>query len=571
MTLKIKVMLMKNFLFLSKYFFIKLSIKIVIFQLAIRNSIEDQCNISAPIKKSDNLCYLTYCSEEQFNMNVCIIDNSIIKTQWLTNIITIGEKNFKYISLTISSKNDLFLHITSSNNNNDINNYFFGLKSNGRPYFNINGNYSTIINIFSEKPRQNGEIINLKVNNNEEKEFLMSIGKDNYNAEIFDFETYNATTFSTSKDLTEYGIISKEFAILKFIENNNYYYILSFSMKNNSINNDGYFNVFQKYNFIYNSNNNKIEYNISNNILKATSKKIFISSCYITNDKLIVCFYFHINNNYTATIFDTNLKEKNTFDFGQPSYKDDIFFKCIHLKDEIGIFYYFLMDGYKPIIDIVEFKKESNGNYIKDYKFKSLTTKKYNISSEMYFNSILKLNENKFGVIQINNNKEIIYVIIYTIFNNFKKINARYYSIDIFSLYNMKVIVDVKSILYNSFFVSTFGFTNGTQYDIFSSVIIFSYPDSKDFGINLINHFKNYSYFFPLNRIINDKIKINNNLFGLVKKGIQIQSFPKNNNDEIILSLFSNLKNSLIVENEIIDKNDKIEFTFTKSEINPAI
>ena len=65
---------------------------------------------------------------------------------------------------------------------------------------------------------------------------------------------------------------------------------------------------------------------------------------------------------------------------------------------------------------------------------------------------------------------------------------------------------------------------------------MFSYPDSIDFEIDLINHLKNNKYDFPLNDIIQNKFTINNNIFGLVMKGIQIQSFLKYKNT-IIISL----------------------------------
>ena len=159
----------------------------------------------------------------------------------------------------------------------------------------------------------------------------------------------------------------------------------------------------------------------------------------------------------------------------------------------------------------------------------------------------------------------MIYIITYHIFNNYTNIITRYYTIEIYNLYNLKVAYDAKSIIFNSFFVGAFTFYNKSNYS--SHIIIFSYPDSKDFEIDLIAHLKNYGYYFPLEDIVQNQITINNNLFGLVMKGVQIQTFPKYN-DTIVISLFSHIKNDLIKEDEIIDIKDKIEFIFTQSELS---
>jgi hypothetical protein len=236
---------MKTIINYSKFVFIKIEIKLILLVIIIQISNEIECNISLPIRKADNQCYLTYCTEEEFKMGNCIIDNDIVKIQWLNDIIKVGDKSYKYICLSTSSKNDLFLHTTPKNS--DTKNYFFGLKSDGSPYFKINGNYSSIIDITyetSDKTRTNGEIINLIINNKPEKEYLMSVGKTNNNIELFDFEENKVIILSSFEDLTGYTIIAKSFTLFNFMDNNNNYYsILSFIGKENS----NYFFVLQKF------------------------------------------------------------------------------------------------------------------------------------------------------------------------------------------------------------------------------------------------------------------------------------------------------------------------------------
>ena len=570
-------MLNKNFLYLEKCFIIKMQIISYFFFLIIKNSFQAECDKSTPIKKQDDECYLIYCTKEEFEQNQCIISNPIIKTQWLTNIIDAGDYYYRFISFTLTSKNELFLQTTAYPSTS--NNYFFGIKSNGRPYFTISDEEVFVISFSYEnssfRTRYNGEFISIivedKINN---REYLMSVGKDDNNVEIFDFEKDKIFVYST-KEMTKYNIRSKKFVLFNFIDNNNKNsYIFGFIGK--SIDDDKFYYVLQKYDFFHNSTIDKIDYkkteyikieNLDNNHLK------YILSCFQTEKRLIVCFYYNSSKNYTATLYDSNLNELNSFDFTQPSEDQNLFFKCIHLKNEIGIFYYFLEENKKPKIDIIEFIKDLNQiNYERKYIFQSLTTKIDNIKDSFHYNSILKLNDNKFGIIQVNENKEEIYIITYNIFNNNKEIIGRYYKIDIYKLYNLKVYYDIESISFNSFFITAFSFCpafNGNDdcTYFYTSIIMLSYPDSKDYEINVIDSIQN-NKFFPLGEIIENKTLIDNNIFGLIKKGIQIQLYPKDENNNDIISLYSNSIKKIINQNDIIDKNDNIEFNFPQPKIN---
>ena len=184
-------MLRKSILYLEKLFFIKMQIIFYFFLLLITNSFQRECEKSTPIKKQDNECYLVYCTNEEFEQEQCIISNPIIKTQWLTNIIRTGIYNYRFVNFAITSKNELILQTTPYPSTSD--NYFFGLNSNGRPYFTISGEEVLVISLSyessSHKTRYHGEFINIIVeDNNNNREYLMSVGKDKNNVEIFNFE-----------------------------------------------------------------------------------------------------------------------------------------------------------------------------------------------------------------------------------------------------------------------------------------------------------------------------------------------------------------------------------------------
>ena len=57
-------------------------------------------------------CQSKACTNEELNNGVCVIKNEIIKTQWLNNIIYLGEKQYLYINVITSENNNLYCVIS---------------------------------------------------------------------------------------------------------------------------------------------------------------------------------------------------------------------------------------------------------------------------------------------------------------------------------------------------------------------------------------------------------------------------------------------------------------------------
>ena len=94
----------------------------------------EECPKETPIKYENN-CYLKFCTYSQYTNEECKISNSIIKTQWLDNIILIGSDSFRYINLYKDIENNLIIftypyygNILKELNKNRI---FYGIKSDG--------------------------------------------------------------------------------------------------------------------------------------------------------------------------------------------------------------------------------------------------------------------------------------------------------------------------------------------------------------------------------------------------------------------------------------------------------
>ena len=112
-----------------------------------------------------------------------IFDNIINNTSKhnLTNIILIGEKDCQYIDFASFSNGDLIL--LSSSNPGSLKRYFYGIKKDGREFFN-DTSFNNILEVNDAEQdfdnyRFEAEIFIAKINNetNKDKEYLISIPK----------------------------------------------------------------------------------------------------------------------------------------------------------------------------------------------------------------------------------------------------------------------------------------------------------------------------------------------------------------------------------------------------------
>ncbi len=77
---------------------------------------------------------IIYSTKEDYKNEICIINNEIIKTQWLNNKIRISDKKFRYIiSFATHSNGDMIIEIVSDSK---VKRMFYNIKSDGNPFFN---------------------------------------------------------------------------------------------------------------------------------------------------------------------------------------------------------------------------------------------------------------------------------------------------------------------------------------------------------------------------------------------------------------------------------------------------
>ena len=485
----------------------------------ITNSEISECPRNKPIFISGE-SKLDYCSKTQFNTSKCKILNSTIKTQWLNNIIEIGNSAYRYITFASYSNEDMIVETTC--HPGVPTRMFYGLKQNGRPFFNKNekesAHYSLNITQNLGKFEAEGSVI--KLSSAEEKEYFMSISKLECNAEIINFDEdiiyYKTSTAFTS--VRRVKSLRHTFIPLISTPPNNYYLFGFIGIKWRNFANKIFF---QKHIFnsitefssttTYQSKQREIDNAYGNEV-----------SCFQTIDKLIICFYLTKEGENSSVFFNLHkLKEDLSADgdiilkYESNIDEEDLFNKCIHLKGEVGIFvsYTNISNIYYPFFLFMEFDNEHS--QFKEYlsiESSKIILQKKKLNYYLLLNDIVKINDNKIAFSAPSKNKEILFIIIFNIYEN-KEVKIRYYSIAIFALYHYKIFADLRIHKYNNFLAFGFSYCKNESCrsdsdEYYSAIMIFSYPNSTDTTLNLENYLFNNN--IDVNKLVIDLQKLLN-------------------------------------------------------------
>ena len=133
------------------------------------------------------------CLIEELDSGDCILENEIVKTQWINNIIYLSETNYIYINM-VTTKNDDLIIVMSSFSDYPTSNVrvFYGLNNEGRGYFKQNNEESKIFtNTVSGSTisRNESEIFMVKLESlSETKEYIFEYGKSVQKIQIYDIE-----------------------------------------------------------------------------------------------------------------------------------------------------------------------------------------------------------------------------------------------------------------------------------------------------------------------------------------------------------------------------------------------
>ena len=319
---------------------LKFVINIFIFLLNTYEIISSECPESTPILKNNN-CEFTYCTESEFNSNYCSVNNTKIKTQWLTNIIIFGDNWARYINFATFSNGDFIVESTPCKVVIAIR-FFFGLTKNGRDLFKINNKTTQFFSFIptdedNDGKKYQGEIQIARMIQEDNKEYLLSLTKAESYAELYDFDNdrmykkkmYNLFGYENQNE--------RQISLTIKSSDNKYYSIYGYIEKDDPVIKIFKFSLDTK-----NSIESSSQLQAAKTLNGEEGGKGTSISCFETDSKRIVCFYY--NRDQKPYVYIMN----NNFDFimhniinNQGYYNSSSLIKCIHLYNETGVFTFY--------------------------------------------------------------------------------------------------------------------------------------------------------------------------------------------------------------------------------------
>ena len=463
----------------------------------------------------------------------------IVNSTLLNNIIIIAGQNYRYSHFSIDMNGDIVIDSTTYPESNTRS--YYGITKNGKGFFlDASGNktYHKLLETNGIYKRYESESIFIRITSSlsqyKGKEMFLSISNVDSSAEIVDFSS-GIITFS-SKIYGGYEIlISNVFSIIESPRNSDsefIYYVGSIteSFSNNGVGN--YYLNIAKLTYEYTTDYNLV----ISNILKIDASYQGMTSCFFTNSFLYICFY--IQNEYQLTILISDLDKvyssiSTIYEFTE--VEQDIFHKGIHLKLEIGFFAYFKSNENFPTFSLYKINGDQTISVYKDYK--EIPANKLTCISNYILNDLIKFNDYTICFASSSENKEILYILVFSLYNEDNNMNIRYFSIELYQKYNTKILSEIRLGLYNNFLTMVFSHCSGADstitcdtYDThYSSLIFFNYGNSTDIHSDIIE------YLFPKNKNIQTDIIINfdqylnieNNLFGYILLGTKIIGYSE--------------------------------------------
>jgi len=533
---------------------------IILFQLT--QYIRSDCNKTHPILKN-NKCDSIYCSPEDYNSLVCIVNNSIAKIQWLTNIIPISNLNFRYIHPFLTKNKDLIIQTTSVLGT--AQRRYYGLTNEGRYYFtDSKGKETPYYSIDFEGSSESlykyeGTATSVQFEN-DDNDYFLSVGINDSYIELIDHKK-NIITRKLTKEFYLDSIVSEISSIfpVKIINATNYsqkYYFLSFL----TFSNNAYHFICKIYYF--NSTDIAHGYeSVANLDLRTINRKII--SCFQSpTSNYIFCFYQNILSLFFIIIIQPtiqlNLEQMIQIDIGDTYGNNEyVFYKGINLINNVGFYLYYKSISSYPTIAI----KEWNGEEINDYNFQNFILDKFDFNANLLYNDLININSNQICFTSVSKDKKNLYITVFYFYDEYNKMVIRYYSIKLYELYHKKILLDLRTSKFGNFLSLSSSFCsndlcNSNSDDHYSYLIIFSYPNITDLDIDLIQYLK-----YSKDNINNINIdvslhknyrRIGNNIFGYYHKGIKILSIPGN------IKIYSLLSNTEIKANYSLLQNENI-------------
>ena len=397
-------------------------IEIIYIILTSKNYIKCSCTRDAPINKNGQ-CKSIFCTENEFKNNICSIDNEIIKTQWLNNFINFNEYRFRFTGMVINDEGELILESSPEDLNGQR--LFFRLTKDGRSYYKDKDNeeiFSKSIVVLDEDnngaKRYESQIFLIKIKNNnldENKQFLVSISLFYTFMEIYDLDDNNITCNKIkSEDFGGFIVYSRRGSIIEF---NNKEYVYAFMGQSTS--DWRHYLVLQKFIF-YDTNINKDNLNstcLINNIKSINVVYSRVENAIKTGSNKILIFYITSEYYFKIEVLndELNMQYEKYFEKVLNFYDEDsVFFKCINLKENIGVFAYY-RDRYNNTLKL--FIENIEANITKMFSFELNELNDYEYNNVPLLNDLIKINDKRFSLVSASYSRHELYIALFDLYN----------------------------------------------------------------------------------------------------------------------------------------------------------
>ena len=487
---------------------------------------------------------------------------STINRETLTNIIrySLADTASDYATIATTPKGNLICSATYYNSLKKT--YYYGLKQNGRPYFTVDGDETEFSSTDSDKERNEGNVYGIQLigSTPDDKEYILGIGNNDANFEMYDFTIDNPIVYyKHGAEFFGVNFCSFKYVTIFELKNSTNNYLLSVILQR-----DG---DFKKYFHIFRLKFSSLDLDSNYPFVRAFTNIIdldlFFCSCYETETNDIICFFINIGQVYTIAAFDYdiyNIKQSTTI--ANTKYYDAIFYKCIHFTGNLGVFLYFNNDG-NIHIQIKKYEEQNFNNYFTSSNLNPIIIENNNYYDTVQRSDLIKIADKKFCYLTFTKDNKELHLFI---FNNFidEKFVIRHYLVKTYEKNNFLMGNELRMTLYNDFIaLSAVGYLDGlTSY---SYIILFSYPNSTDFSMDITDTLKSSE-----NPIINfnEKCQIENNIFGYEPAGIKLLEFSNglkllNSDDKTVInkeSIFTQNVELLLDEDIDLTSSLRIEF-----------
>ena len=522
------------------------------------------CPDIAPIyNKINKSCHEYECQKNGFEKGVCSIKNEMRKNRILfINWFGTEPKHCRFPSYNVDDSGYLLIEMTcgllyhpridTKDKNRNRKLYFYNEE--GRGFFDeINDIYEKDIIYSKNFMRFFSTSMVLKLNNSEEKRYLLVFEFSDYNLELFDLKTGEFSTEDLFDVFRLAGRSKVEFGKIPSIQlfqsnKENQFILASFIYELNSYNYKNELKFFILFGYLNPEKNEKINIYSLDIINTHTYKVGGLNKnmpFYIVQTKrgdLIITF---MSEDYLLVNINDNTDSFYLF----AELYENAFYKYFLLKDELTLVCFYPREDYPTLI--IEIQQYNETYALKRLAFHQIFMEiyegMYHLSADM-----LKLNENKTAFIAIKWHRREFSLLIFNFFNDYQDYIYHRFIIQIYD-HKINRNPSLYSLLFQ--FKGFLGFKI-ENYEAQNGFVLFGYFNSTDPKqiLNIKKDGLNY------NILLSNYLTLQSNIFAYEIKGIKVLQIP--NNDSGIYLISNQTKNIINVE-DFLDFNTEISFYFT--------